>query len=114
MGGPSPKGTSALRCLQAREGDPGEVEGAAVPTLIGHDPRSCRALLAAAISIIHGIPLAQVLGGRLSLVPLGAKATRLERRHAAIWLAGDPATALDRLAIDAGDYMFPGRNDLQP
>ncbi len=76
--------------------------------------RERRALLAAAIGVVHGMPLTEVLalrrGVRVGDGPLPA----IKPGGAVIELAGTLATAFKNLGIAPGFLAFPGRNILQP
>lgn len=78
------------------------------------DARRGRALLAAAISVLHQLPLAKVLALRRDDVTVAAD-------HGVLWPAGDGivlaaplARCFARFTAVTGQYAFPGRNGAQP
>lgn len=81
---------------------------------VADNPSEGRSLLAAVISLVHGVPLLHVLELRRSAV---------SRRDGSIWLwpgnrqivlHGGIAVAFDRFKPLEGAYAFPGRNPFQP
>ena len=78
------------------------------------DPREGRAMLAAAIAVLHHLPLAKVLA-------LHREEVALEQGRVVLWpaaevveLAQPLAAALARFTAGDGRFPFPGRNSAQP
>lgn len=77
------------------------------------DPRRRRALLAAGISVVHGVPLSRVLLLERPDVSEAAGKVRLWQGEAQVTLAEPLAGAFRRLTAGSG-YPFEGRNSVQP
>ena len=76
------------------------------------DPREGRAVLAAAIAVVHRIPLTKVLALRLEEVAEDGT-TILHRGEEVVGLASPLVTALARFRPGSGTFVFPGRNAAQ-
>ncbi len=73
-----------------------------------------RALLAAAIGVVHGMPLSEALALRRVVRVGDGPSPAIGPGGAPVELAGPLAAAFDSLAVGAGALAFPGRNGLQP
>ena len=78
------------------------------------DPRQGRALLAAAISVVHGVPLLHVLALRAADGVKREDGVRLRTGEAEVALIGPLADGYRRFAARQGTYAFAGRNAVQP
>ncbi len=75
--------------------------------------REHRALLAGAISVVHGLPLKEVLALR-RVRGSGRNIPTTRRRDMLVELAGPLAAAFEDIASETRGLAFPGRNGLQP
>ena len=73
-----------------------------------------RALLAAAIGVVHGMALSEVLSLRRTVRDSGGSFPAIVPGGAPVELADPLAAAFDSLAVGEGALAFPGRNGLQP
>lgn len=78
------------------------------------EPRERRALLAAAIGVVHGMPLREVLALGRGRRAGDGKSTVSDPGGAEVELAGRLAEAFDGIAPGTGTLAFPGRNGVQP
>ncbi len=78
------------------------------------DQREGRALLAATISVVHGVPLTKVLSLRPDDWDVLDRRTVLWPSSDAIALAEPLSRAFARHAAGQGAFAFPGRNKMQP
>ena len=78
------------------------------------DERGGRAVLAAAIIVIHGMPLVRVLSLRHGQLVIMETRTVLWPDAEAIELATALSSALARFSAVGGTLVFPGRNAAQP
>ena len=78
------------------------------------DPREGRALLAAAISVVHGVPLLHVLALRALDATERKDSLGLRTGKAEVALTGSLADAYRRFAARQGPYAFAGRTTVQP
>ena len=76
--------------------------------------REGRALLAAAISVVHGVPMVKVLALRRDQVDAKDSRVILWEDEHAVELAALLRNAFDRYAAHGGYLAFPGPNGLQP
>jgi len=81
---------------------------------VATDARRGRALLAAAISVLHQLPLAKVLALRSDDVSALAGRVVLWPAGDAIVLAAPLARCFARFTVATGRHAFPGRNGAQP
>lgn len=81
---------------------------------VAADARRGRALLAAAISVLHQLPLAKVLALRRDDVLAAAGRVFLWPAGDAVVLAAPLARCFARLTAATGRHAFPGRNGAQP
>lgn len=77
-------------------------------------PHERRALLAAAIGVVHGMPLREVLALRRGKRAGDGKSTVNDPGGAEVKLAGPLAATFDGIAPGTGTLAFPGRNGVQP
>ncbi len=75
--------------------------------------REGRALLAAAISVVHGVPLNKVLALRRNQADSNGPRVVLWHDDDTIELAGPLSKAFDAVAAQGGMLAFPGRNSVQ-
>ena len=71
-------------------------------------------MLAAAIGVVQGMALSEVLSLRRNVRGGGGSSPLLGPGGAPVELAGPLAAAFDGLAVEEGALAFPGRNGLQP
>lgn len=76
--------------------------------------RERRALLAAAIGVVHGMAMSEVLALRRSVQGSGGSFPAIGPGGAPVELAEALAAAFDSLAVGEGMLAFPSRNGLQP
>ncbi len=76
--------------------------------------REGRALLATAISVVHGVPLTKVLSLRCDQVETQSSRVVLWADQHAVDLADPLMVAFRRFAAGSGQLAMPGRNGLQP
>lgn len=78
------------------------------------DPRQGRALVAAAISAVHHVPLSRVLALRRTDVTMTGERTSLWTGDEGVALDGPIAAGFERFGSTSGPLVFPGRNPVQP
>lgn len=81
---------------------------------VATDARRGRALLAAAISVLHQLPLAKVLALRRDDISAVAGRVVLWSAGDVVVLAAPLATCFARFTAATGRHAFPGRNGAQP